>query len=57
MKTIHASVTVVTTNGQRIKLGLICPSRRDADQIIERLYPEARYTSTIVRRRKGGAAC
>jgi hypothetical protein len=52
MKRIHATAT-----GERIKLGLICASRRDADAILERLYPEAVYTSTIVRKHREAAPC
>jgi hypothetical protein len=45
----HITCTVVLAGQQRIKLYLICPTRRDADTVVERLYPEATYTSAIVR--------
>jgi hypothetical protein len=40
--------TVITSDGQRALVHLLCPSRTEAEQFIERAYPEARYVSLLI---------
>jgi hypothetical protein len=48
---VHITATVITATAGRVRIGLICPTRSAADVLIERLYPDALFTSLIVRRR------
>lgn len=40
--------TVVTGEGERIKLNGIAPSRAAMDDLVAKAYPDARFVSTIV---------
>jgi hypothetical protein len=46
--------TVITAAGDRALVHLLCPSRAEAEQFIERAYPGATYCALIVVR-KGAA--
>lgn len=47
---IQVRATVITESGERTRLDGICQSRNDMDDLIERLYPDARMVSLIVLR-------
>lgn len=40
--------TVITDNGERIKLSAVAPSRASLDDLLDRTYPGARMVSIIV---------
>ena len=42
--------TVISEDGHRTVLAMVCPSRSVAEAAIERLYPAALYVSIIVGR-------
>lgn len=43
---VHA--TVITDEGERVKLAAIAPSRAAMDDLVAQAYPDARFVSTIV---------
>lgn len=43
---VHA--TVITGEGERVKLAAIAPSRAAMDDLVAKAYPDARFVSTIV---------
>ena len=49
--------TVIDHSGERVILDLICPKRSDADTIVGRLYPDALYCSTIIKRSSEAKPC
>lgn len=55
---LSIKATVVTAEGARVQMTLVCPSRRVADDLIEATYPDHRAAFITVRRStRGGAAC
>lgn len=52
---IQVRATVITSSRERIRLDGICRTRRDMDDLVERLYPDACMVSIMVRREV--AAC
>lgn len=57
---LSIKATVITANGSRIRLHMVCPSRRAADDTIDALYPDARAAFITVKRQpasEGGRAC
>jgi hypothetical protein len=47
---IRVRATVITSNGERTRLDGVCRSRKDMDDLVERLYPDARMVSMLVHR-------
>ena len=55
MVTVNAKV--FTAAGRRVLLQLVCPSRRQADRIIRRAYPDHRAAFLMVDRTGEAATC
>lgn len=54
---LSIKATVITAAGERVQLSIICPTRRDAEDLIEATYPDHLAALIVVRRTSGGAAC
>lgn len=42
--------TVITASGSRVRLHMVCPTRRAADDTIDALYPDARAAFITIKR-------
>ena len=49
-RTLRLSATVVTQSGERVQLKATATTRTFMDRLVERLYPDARMVSVIVKR-------
>lgn len=52
---LSIKATVITAGGKRVRLSIICPTRRDAEDLIEAAYPGHQAALIMVRRTAGGA--
>lgn len=47
-KSLRLRATVITADGERIRLNAIALSRSAMDDLVAKAYPDARFVSTIV---------
>lgn len=45
---LRLRATVITSDGARVKLNAIAPTRTAMDDLVAKAYPDARFVSTIV---------
>ena len=49
-QSLNLRATVLTASGERVQLKAIATTRTFMDRLVERLYPDARMVSVIVKR-------
>lgn len=47
---LNLRATVLTASGERVQLKAVATTRTFMDRLVERLYPDARMVSVIVKR-------
>lgn len=50
---LRLRATVVTQSGERVQIKAVAGTRTFMDRLVERLYPDARMVSVIVKRGEG----
>jgi hypothetical protein len=51
MRKLLIKVTVITSDGERVHLSVIGPSRRFADDLVNAVYPDHRAALMLIQRR------
>lgn len=51
MRRLLINITVITAEGERVRLSVIGPSRRFADDLVDAVYPGHRVALMVVQRR------
>lgn len=54
---LQIKAKVIQADGSRVLLDVICSTRRIADDLIERAYPDHIAAILVVRRQGEGASC
>lgn len=49
-QSLNLRATVLTASGERVQLKAVATTRTFMDRLVERLYPDARMVSVIVKR-------